>query len=422
MGAMNFVRSVLGLPDRAAQNALRAADISWAEETPWLVIARLEDSRSDFYPDAPLTFRDLSECVETFSPERRRVPVVSGRAGDNSGPSHWKGMYLPPQGEVIALDFDGLSLWGKFRAIVDPETGENRFEHGIRSGFTECSVYIVKGSNETSGKAMLWHVAQLSMGEGPGIPNMPSFDAWMAGGESDSARWAALSNSDQIQSEWRHFGSPSLKVQGIRSAPVDLVRDEPTEVAPAATEEIEMTAEEMRAMLAEAVQPLATSLADVGTRLAAVEARASEPAPVPVIAPEVTPPPTREDRALTYAATLAVDTAIQRGLLRPAVRAARLATLIAGGAEVVNLFAEQVEVGAQRSPTFMHEVQTSERETSRIDLLGPEFRTVGVDLQPDPRTGSLLARAKADPRVCDAAGNINYAALQRVAGELLASN
>lgn len=420
MGAIReFLRSFVGAPDSVTQAALRSADISWADDTPWLVIARLEDSRSDFYPDAPLTFRDLSECVETFNPDRRRVPVVSGRAGDNSGPSHWKGMYLPPQGEVIALDFDGLSLWGKFRSIVDPETGENRFEYGIRSGFTECSVYIVKGSNETGGKAMLWHVAQLSMGEGPGIPNMPSFDAWMAGGESDGARWAALSNSDQIQSEWRHFGSPSPKVQGIRSAPVALVRDEPTEVAPAATEEIEMTAEEMRAMLAEAVQPLATGLADVGTRLTAVEARASEPAPAPT--PEVTTPP-REDRTLTYAATLAVDTAIQRGLLRPAVRAARIATLVAGGAEVVNVFAEQVEVGAQRSPTFMHEVQTSERETSRIDLLGPEFRTVGVDLQPDPRTGSLLARAKADPRVCDAAGNINYAALQRVAGELLAAN
>ena len=218
MGAMNFVRSVLGLPDRAAQEESRASLIQWGQLTPWIPMARVEDSRSDFFPDQPITYEDLAECVETFDPQRRRIPVVCGMAGADSGPSHYKGMYLPSPAKVTALDFDGLTLWGRFLPIIDPVTGEDRFEFGMKNGFTEGSVCIIKNSNETGGKAMLWHHAQLGMGEGPGIANMPSLDEWLGGGETEAARWGAISNGDHLQCEWRHFGGLHLEQRGKRGS------------------------------------------------------------------------------------------------------------------------------------------------------------------------------------------------------------
>lgn len=139
----------------------------------WMVLARIEDDRSDFPADQRITHRTLDELVDTFDPEWRRVPIICAQGRDI--PAHWADP-LPPVGEIVALDRDLINLWGHVRSVIDPILGIPRLDLCVAHGFNDRSIGFHTGTNETEGRAALFHLALLG-GEPPGIPNMPSLVA-----------------------------------------------------------------------------------------------------------------------------------------------------------------------------------------------------------------------------------------------------
>lgn len=415
--------------------AMRAAgSIEWGEETDWLPIARVEDDRSDFYGSDPITYRDLKQAVETFDPARRRIPIVCGmgRAPEaSSGPGHWCGMYMPPLGEVTRLSFDGLNLWAKARAIVDPDTGEDRIAWAVTRGATERSVFLIRASAETGGKTMLWHLAQLSMGEGPGTPNMPTLDTWLSAGETDRARWSGikpqLPSPDfvELRRTWRHFGSPATRDgQAAVSRPYrdggepaeETFEMKPEDVTAAVTAGFAAAVPGLVESLRAALAPPAPAAPVETTPTAAPVERAAEPAP-----PPAAPAAPTVDPQLLNRARVAVQAGIRCGFILPAEAGERAACAAAGGDGSVRTLEADVRRFAQISPRHIAEVRVSETQIASLDLTSHRFRVAGLSLSPDEATGTLLARALAVPGVAREDGSTDPAALERAALRLVAA-
>lgn len=179
------------MPDDASTQS-EPQGIEWGPPR-WLPVARIEDDRSGFPEGERITPRHLDEYVETFDPRVRRVRVLCG--AHRGMPGHWAESY-PPVGEVVEMDHDGLNLWFRVRPLIDPLLRVSRIGAMIAEGVDQMSIAYLSEDDEVEGRARIWHLAMLSGGEPPGIPNMPSWaDAGF--GLSDDELRAAMDRRDR---------------------------------------------------------------------------------------------------------------------------------------------------------------------------------------------------------------------------------
>ena len=146
-----------------------------SNEPVWTLLARIEDEDSLFPPEERLDASFFKEIAETYDPDFRQAPVISGydpKTG-TAGPSHFVGEDLAPLGFIRALSFDGTNLWGSIEEI------KNRVTDAVADGFLQRSIGFWRKSPEVDGRAYLRHFALLG-GEQPGIPNLPPLDQYFS--------------------------------------------------------------------------------------------------------------------------------------------------------------------------------------------------------------------------------------------------
>ena len=179
-----------------------------------MVLARVEDDRSDFGPEARIGDDTLSEFVASFDPERRHVPVICAQGRDI--PAHWSDP-LPPVGEIVSLDRDLINLWGRAQSIIDPILDIPRLDLYASEGFNDRSIGFHLGSNETEGRASLFLLALLG-GKSPGISNMPTLAAHGFGLDDEQI--------ERLRNKRAFLGSDGITVaQLIGKAVGDLTRE-----------------------------------------------------------------------------------------------------------------------------------------------------------------------------------------------------
>ena len=231
-----------------------------------VVLARVEDERSDFPADQRIPRSLFADLVATYDPERRTAPVVVGFFDEGgsaltqpsgsdrvvAGPSHWVGEYLPPLGFIRGedgpdgwhLDHDHLNLFGMVRQIIDQD-GTGRVDRMVSRGFLQRSIAYVPKTNETGGKPDLWHFAVLG-GEQPGIPNMPSLARTFGLGLEDRAR------------EWQALGLTARGLREVNYRTLSILDDlKETAMTP---EERTALAKELAGAMGAVIAPLAESI------------------------------------------------------------------------------------------------------------------------------------------------------------------
>jgi hypothetical protein len=212
-----------------------------------------------------MSLATYEEIVRNFDAARLRVPVIAGWLPDRgitgAGPGHWS--FLPPVGEVVGVDHDGLNLWVQWRPIIDPQTNADRIASLIREGFTERSIGMER--MRASGEWRLFHIALLSMGESPRIENMP--------------RLGSVSREDRA-AEWQVFSDAAEERQD-RDQDRDYYQLRTCDPAAPAEEDFVMPlstkdTESLRTMFAELVEPLSKTLTDLGSKVETLEQTTEE--------------------------------------------------------------------------------------------------------------------------------------------------
>lgn len=204
----------------------------------WMVLARVEDSDSMFAND-PITAEKLSIMAENYDPALRLAPAISGydQAAGLAGPSHFTGEWSPPLGFARALEFDGLNLWGLVEELIG-EDGEPMISSLVARGFWQRSIGWWNdlpdlGKRQKKGKrAYLRHIAILG-GEPPGIPNLPPLTEYFMQSSGDPMTGRVLA------------GLPCF-TRSISNTPRSAIQP-----APAVPQEVSMTPEEIRAIVAQ---------------------------------------------------------------------------------------------------------------------------------------------------------------------------
>ena len=245
----------------------------------WILAARREDARSDFPQAEWITHRTLDDFIDTFHTAGRRVAVICGRGSflyqPTTLPAHWAEV-LPPAGVAVAAERDRINLWLQLRSVIDPILGLPRIDLNVAEGYDQQSIGFAEGSNETAGRARLWHLAQLSLGEPPGIPNMPSFSDLGFG--LDSAQLEQLRQrrnalaphersiaekfgvyAARLTDEWAEFGGVeqrALSEMRYRCAAHFAIHEDRDLVAEVAQEVIDLNEEELANVLARVFEPL----------------------------------------------------------------------------------------------------------------------------------------------------------------------
>lgn len=240
-----------------------------------VVLARIEDERSDFPPEFRIDRNLFDELIATYDPDRRQAPVLGGFSYEGSEPGgaktarmvagsgHWEGQYLPPlgviRGDTWHLDRDHLNLFGQVRQIIDNDTGLGRIDRMVTLGFQERSIAFQPESNETGGRADLVHFALLG-GETPGIPNMPSL-ARTFGLANRSRDWRALGlRADAV----RELNYRTLSIFDRAIGAEDMNEEEraafAAEVATATGAEVSKHLEALNVSLGERLDPLSKAI------------------------------------------------------------------------------------------------------------------------------------------------------------------
>lgn len=257
----------------------------------WVVSARIEDDRSSFPESERIVPDELSEFVRTFDPRRRRVPMICGQGRDI--PAHWAEA-LPPVGRVLEVDRDHINFWTRLAGIIDPILGVSRLDACVTDGYTQQSIGFSRGLAETDGRAALWHVAQLSEGEPPGIPNMPSLDEVGFGLSEDELERVRTEHRDLSRGGLRMAVAATRAIEGYR--PPEDVRSHLqyrclSHFARAAATnglELDMDEETLARILNAAFQPLAQEIRGITGRTSTEVSAA--PATAPAAAPVATQP------------------------------------------------------------------------------------------------------------------------------------
>lgn len=353
----------------------------------WKIIARVEGDESDFPKKERLSADHLRDMVETFDPDRRRVPWISGFIkGAQSEPSHWSSN--PPVAEVRALSFDGRNLWAQSLPRVDPDTGEDLFRAGVERGLTERSIGYDLDSNETGGAAMLLHIAQMSQAEQPGISNMPRLDR--ASETSPTARYRT----------WSRTGGEER----------DLMAAELSE------ESLEAFREMTDSAIVAGVAPIVERLDGIESRVTAVEELTSTSEEDEKAAAKETEEQeaAAEEEERTRVRTLVqgyVDESVQSGRARGHVEAilrAFPADLSAEQAEQIRVALNGITPLDREGSPILHEVRAADDTSVRL----PEnaFRVLGTKARPDPEQERLLGEAWAEAQNPD--GTVSLSALR----------
>ena len=393
----------------------------------WMVLARIEDDRSDFGPEARIGDEHLDEFVASFDPERRRVPVICAQGRDI--PAHWADP-LPPVGEIVALDRDLINLWGRAQSIIDPILDIPRLDLCVSEGFNDRSIGFHLGSNETEGRAALFHLALLG-GEHPGISNMPTLTAHGFGLDDDQLKrlrrrrsaldldrattaqlighavgsmtreWAALGGLDnyrQLAAELQHRTTAHF---AFREDDHDLIQ----EALPMSHEHLEALMEgltrglETLGTIAERLTPAAqgTETAEPATQDSG-GAGAPPPAPHTPAPPPTrqTPPQTSHDPATLRARAAAIaNRSIALGILPRQAALEQAGRLSEAGTEAVEAWGESIDQLAQaQNGQVFREVRVGAGPPVQVNLAAHQFRVfskpgVGVD----ERRLAVLSRA-----------------------------
>ena len=118
----------------------------------------------------------LSAVADSYDPQQRRAPIVSGD-GPIRGAAHKVGELNPPVGWIEKAEFDGLTLWG---LVVD---AGGRLVEKMKEGFLRGSVAIWNSLPEADGGPYLRHFALLGA-EQAGTTNLPDIEKFFAGMET----------------------------------------------------------------------------------------------------------------------------------------------------------------------------------------------------------------------------------------------
>lgn len=140
----------------------------------WIVLARVEEKGKTLFSDE-LRDRDLRRMADSYDPEFRRAPIISGKG---IVPAH-EGEKLGSLGFVNDLQFDGLNLWGlvEQRTLAD---GTGMVDQAVADGYLGRSIGAWPSLPELDGNPpYLRHVALLG-GEPSGIPNLPPLTDYYA--------------------------------------------------------------------------------------------------------------------------------------------------------------------------------------------------------------------------------------------------
>ena len=401
------------------------------DQPRWILAARREDDRSDFPASERITTQTLDQFVDTFHLGERRVAVICGRGSflyqPTTLPAHWAEM-LPPAGVAVAAERDRINLWLQLRSIVDPILDLPRIDLNVSEGYDQQSIGFSKGSNETSGRARLWHLAQLSLGEPPGIPNMPSFSDMGFGLDADQLeqlrqRRAALAPHQRsiaqlfgvyaanLTDEWKSFGGierRALSEMRYRCAAHFAIQHDRDLLDQVAQEVLDLTDEQLAHLLSNAFEPFVGELRSLRNDLAAQqlapapegeEGATADPALAQARPKEETgsvedlppgPSEVLQDRAaLAQRALRASRRAVALGVLPRDVAQERASRCLIAGAEALTAFEEMIDEQAQaRTGRLMREV--------RVEGVGE------VQVPRDPqRYRSLRHRAEVDPELLE---------------------
>jgi hypothetical protein len=134
-----------------------------AEQTPWVVLARVEGDDSIIPAKDRLTAADLQRMAESYDPMHRKAPVVLTHKGDT------------PAGFIEETGFDGANLLGRISEIPDAD-GEGLVTKAVAKGWIQRSIRFWRNSPEIEGNPpQLIHLALLG-GEAPGQHSLPPLD------------------------------------------------------------------------------------------------------------------------------------------------------------------------------------------------------------------------------------------------------
>lgn len=253
-------------------------------EPNWIVLARIEGDESIFRKEDRITADELRAMAESYDPNWRLAPVISGyNEKVSAGPGHFEGEFHPPLGFVRGLDFDGLNLWG----LIDEQEGEDgvgRVSAYVAQGFLQRSIGWWRKSPEVGDRPYLRHVALLG-GEQPGIPNLPSLGEYfrsVAGGDELQGRIVAsapfcvrnMVDNPRLatppEGAEKTKGDEIMDETQVRSLVASIMAEQPK---PASATDI---ASAVKAAVDAAVAPLNAQIETLRTEQKAIETRVTE--------------------------------------------------------------------------------------------------------------------------------------------------
>ena len=346
------------------------------------------------------------------------------------------------------MDRDLINLWGRAQSIIDPILDIPRIDLCVSEGFNDRSIGFHEGSNETEGRAALFHLALLG-GEPPGISNMPSLSAHGFGLDDDqlarlrgrrtaldleraslaqlighavgnmAREWAALGGLDN----YRRFAN---ELQFRTTAHFAVREDDPDLLL----EALPMSHERLEALMEGLSRGLET-LGTIAERLAPqTDASDSGGAGAPTDNPNPSPPtqpahPTTppDDSATRARAATIANRAVALGILPRQAALERAGQLANVGAEAVDAWGESIDqlAQAQQGQVF-REVRVDGGPPVQVNLAAHQFRVfskpgVGVD----ERRLAVLSRAVEEvQRLNPGTNRLDPRTLERAASRLLA--
>lgn len=124
--------------------------------TCWVPLAQIEDKDDSPFPvEEQLWPSRMRTMVQNFDAMKYRPPVIRA----DGGPAHFTGEFEPPCGFVTAIDFDGVTLWGRFTQV--PGWTGGRVDESVSDGLWGRSIGFWYAYGGQANNFKLRHVALL---------------------------------------------------------------------------------------------------------------------------------------------------------------------------------------------------------------------------------------------------------------------
>jgi hypothetical protein len=204
----------------------------------WVVLARVEDETSPYAKlGKPLITRQMiRDVVKSYDPAFRRASIVAAEKG-----SVHAARGIPAVAYIDKLDTDGLNLMGRIEA---DSVGE--FSDRVCRGWRGRSVEIYPRMPGIDGEPPYLLRVGLLSSEQPGIPNLPDLKEYIR----------------------------DLPTEGVALITRELA--DPVTPAPAPTEEMHMTPEDIQAIADKVTASMEPKNAALTEKLTALEAKLTE--------------------------------------------------------------------------------------------------------------------------------------------------